>query len=100
MYYDLVPGDGLKLTMLGKDAGCDNMSALRMLTPAEGLPEMKRFVVKTIERVGPNVSPPLTVRLGMGGPFAKAAQLAKKALTHPSGSQTPTRSWQGSKKSF
>jgi fumarate hydratase subunit alpha len=85
VYYEPVPGDGLKLTMLVKGAGCDNMSALRMLTPADGLPAMKDFVVETIEKAGPNASPPLTVGVGIGGPFEKAAQLAKKALTRPSG---------------
>ena len=89
VYYDLVPGDELKLTMLVKGAGCDNMSALRMLTPAEGLPAMKRFVVETIEKAGSNASPPLTVGIGIGGPFEKAAQLAKKALTRPSGVPNP-----------
>ena len=89
VYYDIVPGDGLKLTMLAKGAGCDNMSALKMLTPAEGLPEMKRFVVETIERAGPNASPPLTVGVGIGGPFERAALLAKKALTRPTGEPNP-----------
>ena len=85
VYYEPIPGDGLKLTMLVKGAGCDNMSALKMLTPAEGLPAMKRFVVETIEKAGPNASPPLTVGVGIGGPFERAALLAKKALTRPSG---------------
>jgi fumarate hydratase subunit alpha len=89
VYYDPAPGDGLKLTMLVKGAGCDNMSSLKMLTPADGLPAMKRFVVETIERAGPNASPPLTVGIGMGGPFEKAAVLAKKALTRPSGEPNP-----------
>ena len=89
VYYEPVPGDGLKLTMLVKGAGCDNMSALRMLTPADGLPAMKEFVVETIEKAGPNESPPLTVGVGIGGPFEKAAQLAKKALTRPSGEPNP-----------
>jgi fumarate hydratase subunit alpha len=89
VYYDVVPGDGLKLTLLVKGAGCDNMSALKMLTPAEGLPAMKRFVVETIVRAGPNASPPLTVGVGIGGPFEKAALLAKKALTRPSGQPNP-----------
>lgn len=85
VYYEPVPGDVLKLTMLVKGAGCDNMSALRMLTPAEGVEGMKRFVVETVERAGPNASPPVTVGVGMGGPFEKAAMLAKKALTRDSG---------------
>jgi fumarate hydratase subunit alpha len=89
VYYDVVPGDRLKLTMLVKGAGCDNMSALKMLTPAEGLPAMERFVVETIERAGPNASPPLTVGVGIGGPFERAALLAKKALTRPSGQPNP-----------
>jgi fumarate hydratase subunit alpha len=89
VYYVIIPGDGLKLTMLVKGAGCDNMSALKMLTPAEGLPEMKRFVVETIERAGPNASPPLIVGVGIGGPFERAALLAKKALTRPTGAPNP-----------
>jgi fumarate hydratase subunit alpha len=89
VYYDITPGDGLKLTMVAKGAGCDNMSALKMLTPAEGLPEMRRFVVETIERAGPNASPPLTVGVGIGGPFERAALLAKKALTRPTGEPNP-----------
>jgi fumarate hydratase subunit alpha len=89
VYYEPAPGNGLKLTMLVKGAGCDNMSALRMLTPAEGLPAMKEFVVETIEKAGPNASPPLTVGIGIGGPFERAAVLAKKALTRPSGEPNP-----------
>ncbi len=89
VYYDLVPGEGLKLTMLVKGAGCDNMSALAMLTPAEGWEGIKRFVVETIENAGPNASPPLTVGVGIGGPFEKAAQLAKKALIRTSGEPSP-----------
>ncbi len=89
VYYEPVPGEGLKLTMLVKGAGCDNMSALKMLTPADGLPAMKDFVVETIERAGPNASPPVTVGVGIGGPFEKAALLAKKALTRPSGEPNP-----------
>jgi fumarate hydratase subunit alpha len=89
VYYDVVPGDGLRLTLLVKGAGCDNMSSLKMLTPAEGVEEMKRFVVETVERAGPNASPPLTVGVGIGGPFERAALLAKKALTRPSGEPNP-----------
>ncbi|CAN5841971.1 fumarate hydratase [soil metagenome] len=89
IYYDLVPGEDLKLTMLVKGGGCDNMSRLTMLTPAEGVEGMKKFVVETIEKAGPNASPPMTVGIGMGGPFDKAAQLAKRALTRTSGEPNP-----------
>jgi fumarate hydratase subunit alpha len=89
VYHEPTSGEGLKLTMLVKGAGCDNMSALKMLTPAEGVEAMKDFVVETIEKAGPNASPPVTVGVGMGGPFEKAALLAKKALTRPSGEPNP-----------
>ncbi len=89
IYYEPVSGESFKLTMLVKGAGCDNMSALKMLTPADGVEGMKRFVVQTIEKAGPNASPPVTVGVGMGGPFEKAAMLAKKALTRPSGEPNP-----------
>lgn len=85
VHYDIVSGDNVHLTLLVKGAGCDNMSALRMLTPAEGAEGMKRFVVQTIENAGPSASPPVTVGVGMGGTFDKSAQLAKWALTRPSG---------------
>ena len=89
VYHEPVEGEGFKLTMLVKGAGCDNMSALKMLTPAEGVEAMKDFVVETVERAGPNASPPVTVGVGMGGPFEKAALLAKKALTRLSGEPNP-----------
>ena len=100
VYYDVVPGDGLRLTLLVKGAGCDNMSSLRMLTPAEGVEEMKRFVVETVERAGPNASPPPYRGRRDRGPFERAALLAKKALTRPSGSPTPTRSWRVWRQSY
>lgn len=89
IYYEPVPGDSFNLTMLVKGAGCDNMSALKMLTPAEGVEGMKRFIVETIEKAGPNASPPVTVGVGIGGPFERAAVLAKKALTRESGEPNP-----------
>jgi fumarate hydratase subunit alpha len=90
VHYDIVPGTGIELTLLVKGAGCDNMSALRMLTPAAGVEGMKRFVVETIEQAGPSASPPVTVGIGMGGTFDRAAVLAKRALTRePTGSPSP-----------
>ena len=85
----LVPGDGLQVTVLIKGAGCDNMSALRMLTPAQGTPAMVDFVVETIEKAGPSASPPVTIGIGLGGTFDRAAAMAKRALTRRSGEPSP-----------
>ena len=85
IYTDLVEGDGIELTILIKGAGCDNMSAIKMLTPAEGVEGMVKFVVETIEQAGPSASPPVTVGIGMGGTFDMAARMSKWALTRTSG---------------
>ena len=77
---DITPGDRLKISLLIKGAGCDNVSALRMFTPAQGLAEAKDFIVEVADNAGPNASPPFVIGVGMGGPFAYAARLAQKAL--------------------
>ena len=76
----VVPGDGLKITVAPKGGGSENMSAIRMLKPAEGVAGVRKFVVETVASAGPNPCPPIVVGVGIGGTFEKAAWLAKKAL--------------------
>jgi len=85
VYYDITPGDRVRIGMIAKGAGCDNMSRLEMLTPAAGREGMEAFIVETVERAGPNASPPVVVGVGLGGTFEKAALLAKRALLRPVG---------------
>ena len=82
---DIVPGDRMKISLLIKGAGCDNVSALRMITPAEGLEAAKDFIITVADKAGPNASPPFVIGVGMGGPFAQAAFLARKAVRWPVG---------------
>lgn len=89
LYVDLVAGDRLEMTVLAKGCGCDNMSALAMLTPAEGRDGIIEFVVDLVRRAGPKASPPVTIGVGLGGTFDRAALFAKKALTRPSGEPHP-----------
>lgn len=89
IHYDIVPGDRLKISILVKGCGCDNKSAIKMLTPAEGLEAAKAFIIETIENAGPNASPPFVIGIGMGGPFAEVAKLAQKALLWPIGKPHP-----------
>ena len=86
---DIVPGDRMKISLLIKGAGCDNVSALRMITPAEGLEAAKDFIIAVADKAGPNASPPFVIGVGMGGPFAQAALLAQKALLWPVGHPNP-----------
>ena len=59
------------------------MSRLEMFPPAVGLKGVKRFVVETVERAGPNACPPVIVGVGLGSSFDGVAMLAKKALFRP-----------------
>lgn len=83
LYTELVPGDGLKITVAPKGFGSENMSQIRMLKPSDGLQGVKDFILKVVEDAGPNPCPPIVVGVGLGGTFDKAALLAKKALMRP-----------------
>lgn len=83
IHYDIVDGDRVHLTLASKGFGAENMSALRMFTPADGTAAVKDFVVDTIARAGANACPPVIVGVGAGGTFEKAALLAKKAVLRP-----------------
>lgn len=80
IYYEIVKGDGFKVTVAPKGFGSENMSAIKMLVPADGIEGVKKFVVDTVRNAGPNPCPPIVVGVGIGGTFDKAALMAKKAL--------------------
>lgn len=83
IYYDICPGDKLKITVAPKGFGSENMSQIKMLKPSDGIEGVKDFIIKVIEDAGPNPCPPIVVGVGIGGSFDKAAYLAKKALLRP-----------------
>ena len=83
LYYELVPGDRVEITVAPKGFGSENMSRIKMLRPSDGVQGMKDFVVQTVEEAGPNPCPPIVVGVGIGGTFDKAALLAKRALLRP-----------------
>ena len=83
IYYDIVPGDKIEITVAPKGFGSENMSKIAMLRPSDGLEGVKNFVRRAVEEAGPNPCPPIVVGVGVGGTFDKAAYLAKKALLRP-----------------
>jgi fumarate hydratase subunit alpha len=86
IHLELVPGDRLKITVLPKGGGSENMSGVRMLTPSAGLEGIKEFVVQRVKESGANPCPPIIVGVGIGGSFDQAPLIAKKALLRPIGS--------------
>lgn len=89
IYTDVVPGDKLRIIVVPKGTGSENMSALKMMTPAQGMEGVKKFVVETVDKAGSNPCPPIIVGVGIGGMMDKAAQIAKKALLRPVGQPSP-----------
>ena len=83
IYYNIVPGDQVKITVAPKGFGSENMSQIKMLKPSDGLEGVKAFVLKVVEEAGPNPCPPIVMGVGIGGTFDKAAFMAKKALLRP-----------------
>ncbi len=83
IYYELVPGDRLKITVAPKGFGSENMSRIAMLRPSDGEDGVKDFVVRCAEEAGPNPCPPIVIGVGIGGTFERAALMAKKALMRP-----------------
>lgn len=83
IYYNIVPGDKLKITVAPKGFGSENMSQIKMLKPSDGLQGVKDFIIKVVKEAGPNPCPPIVVGVGIGGTFDRSANLAKKALIRP-----------------
>ena len=80
IHTEIVAGDRLKLIVVPKGGGSENMSRVHMLKPAEGWAGIKEKVVTTVREAGPNPCPPIIVGVGIGGTFERAALLSKKAL--------------------
>ncbi len=89
IHTEVVPGDKIKITVAPKGIGSENMSALKMLKPADGAQGVVDFVVEVVDRAGANPCPPIVVGVGIGGMMEKAALLAKKALLRPFGERSP-----------
>lgn len=89
IYTSLVPGDKVKITFAPKGGGSENMSAVKMLKPSDGVDGVVDFVVNHVKESGPNPCPPIVVGVGIGGTFDKVAVMAKKALVRPLGQPHP-----------
>ena len=82
-------GEKVKVTVLPKGAGCENMTKLIMLKPADGKVGVKAAVIDAVKSSGGNACPPLVVGVGIGGDGSKAPTLSKKALLREIGHRNP-----------
>ncbi len=75
-----VDGDSVKVTVAPKGFGSENMSKIRMLTPAAGRKGVLDAVVEIVRQAGSNPCPPMVIGVGIGGDFEQCALLSKQAL--------------------
>lgn len=83
IHTDIVDGDSVKITVAPKGFGSENMSCLKMMTPARGREDVINYVLDCVRTAGSNPCPPIVLGIGIGGDFESCAQLAKKALCRP-----------------
>ena len=87
IYWDFVPeNDFLDILMVPKGSGSENMSAMKMFIPAEGVAALKKFVIDTVLQSGSNPCPPGVIGVGIGGTADLVSKLAKEAIARPVGS--------------
>lgn len=84
----IVDGEKIKITVVPKGFGSENMSRIYMMKPSDGIEGAKKVILDTVRKAGPNPCPPMVVGVGCGGTFEMCALLAKKALLRPVGSHS------------
>ncbi len=89
IHFNLVKGSGIRMWVVPKGGGSENMSRLFMLPPSAGWTGVKEKIVLTVEEAGPNPCPPTIVGVGIGGNFEQSALMAKRSLLRPLGEPNP-----------
>lgn len=80
IHFDIVAGENIKIKVMPKGFGSENMSGIKMLKPSDGVEGVIDFVLQTVKNAGSNPCPPIIVGVGIGGTMEKAAILSKKSL--------------------
>jgi len=89
VHTEIVPGKSVRISVLPKGGGAENMSRVNMMKPADGIEGAKHFVIETVKMAGANPCPPIIVGVGLGGTFDYVAYLAKRALLRGIGERNP-----------
>lgn len=89
IHTEIVEGDDVKIEVMLKGFGSENMSKVYLLNPAQGLEEAKRLIIETVKVAGSNPCPPVIVGVGLGGTLEKCCLMSKHALFRKIGSKNP-----------
>lgn len=83
IHWQIMPGNTLEITVMPKGGGSENVSALAMLSPSQGINGLKKFVVDSVIKAGAKPCPPTVLGVAVGGGAEIAMELAKQALLRP-----------------
>ncbi|MDE7349251.1 MAG: fumarate hydratase [Clostridia bacterium] len=89
VHTSFVDGSDVRVQVMLKGFGSENMSKVYLLNPAQGLEEAKRLIVETAKVAGSNPCPPVILGVGLGGTLEKACLMSKHALFRKIGSNNP-----------
>jgi len=89
LHTEIVPGDKVKISVLPKGGGAENMSRIKMMPPSAGLKGIHEFVLETVKSASANPCPPIIVGVGIGGTFDYVPYIAKKSLLRKIGQRNP-----------
>jgi len=89
IHWKIVPGNNIEITVFPKGGGCENVCALGMLRPGEGVKGLKKFVVDTVIKAGAKPCPPNIIGVAVGGGADIAMKLAKETLLRPLNQSNP-----------
>ena len=89
VHYRIVSGDRLKISLMAKGSGAENMSRLFMLKPAEDRDGIIEAAIKTVADAGGKACPPVIVGIGIGGTAEACMLLAKRSLLRKVGQLSP-----------
>ena len=89
IHWEIVPGDTLEISVMPKGGGSENVSALGMLSPSQGIKGLKKFVIDTVVDAGAKPCPPTILGVAVGGGADIALKLAKATLLKPLNQPNP-----------
>jgi fumarate hydratase subunit alpha len=89
VHTEIVPGDQLRIQVMPKGGGCENMSRFTIMLPSAGKKGITEFVTRAVDESGGNPCPPIIVGLGVGGSAEHAMYMAKRSLTRKIGDPNP-----------
>jgi fumarate hydratase subunit alpha len=80
IHHAVVPGAGIKISVMAKGGGCENKSQFKMFNPTDAKETVMAWIVDVVRQAGANACPPFVVGVGLGGDFELSCLLSKRAL--------------------